>query len=127
MLALFFNEQRAGYRGDLIALMEMMTNGDFQPTQLANAISDLHEKGFSEDFTILGEELFWVQQQTCMPTNKFSMVECLRFDDPGEKNKGLLVLGVITTIEYIQGIVMYYFNSTSVLPTAFLRKFSRVT
>ncbi len=126
MLTHLLNKQNDGYNGGVMALMEVINYVDFQHNHLATAIIDLHEKGYSEDFVLFGKGLLWAQEKTCIRPNDFSIVECLRFDNPNEKNKVLLILGVMATVEYVKGIVMFYYNYTSQIPIVLANKLSNI-
>ncbi len=116
MLTHLFDKKSDDYNGDVMALMEVINCLDYQCDHLVTAIIDLHEKGYSQDFQVYGEYLLWVQEKIYIRTNDFAIVKCLRFDNPDEKNKVLLILGVKTNAEYVKGIVMFYYNYTSQIP-----------
>ena len=126
MLTYLLNKQKDGYNGGVMALMEVINYVDFQHNHLATAIIDLHEKGYSEDFVLFGKGLLWAQEKTCIRANDFSIAECFRFNNPDEKNKVLLILGVIATVEYVKGIVMFYYNYTSQIPAVLANKLGSI-
>jgi hypothetical protein len=112
MLTHLFSKRDAGAGTEGPAFLNAANYLDFQGNQLATAIIDLHKKGYVEDFVVSGESLLWAQEKVFIKVNDFSIVKCLRFNNPDDKNKVLLILGVVATVENVKGIIMYYYNYT---------------
>jgi hypothetical protein len=60
------------------------------------AVIDLHEKGFTDDFQFVGKDLLWVQGKTYVQSGEFSVLESHRFVT---KNKGIIQSGLILGIQ----------------------------
>jgi hypothetical protein len=118
MLSHLFSKKKDGYNGEVMALMNVVNYLDFQCNHVATAVIDLHEKGYVEDFVVSGKYLFWVQEKVYIKATEFSIVKCLRFNNPDKKNKVLLIMGVIATTENVKGIVINYYNAASQIPAA---------
>ena len=77
----------------------------------SDAISDLHKKGFSNDFHLSGNDLFWVQENLFIRAGEFSILEYHKI--PGSKNKmdELVVFGIIAPWHNIKGILIHHYKS----------------
>lgn len=77
----------------------------------SEAIIDLHERGFTEDFQLSGNDLLWIQRKTFVRQKDFSIVECHSISDsPGKET---FILGVITNGLLASGILMNHCKSHS--------------
>ena len=76
-----------------------------------DAISDLHKKGFANDFHLSGNDLFWVQENLFVRAGEFSILEYYKI--PGSKTKmnELVVFGIIAPWHNIKGILIHHYKS----------------
>lgn len=70
------------------------------------AIVDLHERGYSEDFQLVGNNLLWLQGKEMVDAADFSIEECHLFYDSNPINTTLIILGVVDLYHGIKGILM---------------------
>ena len=68
------------------------------------AIIRLHEKGFTEDFQFVGENILWVQQRLLLSLEEISLLEIHRI--PNTADGDTVVFGVIASQLGIQGILI---------------------
>ena len=71
-------------------------------TTAAAAITDMHERGFTSDFQLRGNDLLWVQQKTFLRTGEFAIIEYHWFWNPASKQTDLLLFGVMHPLVQIQ-------------------------
>lgn len=70
------------------------------------AIIDMHERGYSEDFHLVGNRLLWLQGKEMVETGDFSIEEYHLFYDSSLINTTLIILGVVDLYHGIKGILM---------------------
>lgn len=70
----------------------------------SEAVIDLHERGFTEDFHLFGNNLLWIQQQIFLTEKDFSIVECHSFINL--LGKKTIIFGVIASTVYVWGILI---------------------
>ncbi|QNA45903.1 hypothetical protein [Lacibacter sediminis] len=88
-----------------------------------DAVCDLHEKGFTHDFQISGNDLLWVQQQCFVRTGDFSIKEYHQFRDRSEKGAGIIVFGVVALYHNVKGILIRHYSTKSFkTPPVLLKK-----
>ena len=74
----------------------------------AAAIIDLHERGFSEDFKIVGDKILWIQRKLFFTVKNLSLVEVYRFIE--RDGSELLILGASLLPHFAPGILMWQFK-----------------
>jgi hypothetical protein len=70
----------------------------------SEAIISMHEKGYTEDFRFLGNNMLWVQKQRMMAVASFMLAECCLFLD--EKGAVVYLLALTTERGTVKGIVI---------------------
>jgi hypothetical protein len=70
------------------------------------AVIDLHEKGFTDDFQLIGNDLLWVQGKTFLRREDFSVLESYAFV---QKNK------TVSSSNFILGIQSLQHNAKGIL------------
>ena len=96
--------------------MKIYTNGP-------DVVSDLHQKGFSNDFQLFGNDLFWVQGNIFIRTGEFAILEYHEVTDPRDYLNELIVFGIIAPYHNIKGILLnHYKNYTNVTPPVIVKK-----
>jgi hypothetical protein len=93
------------------------------PLNGTTVISDLHEKGFENDFQLFGNDLFWVQGNIFIRTGEFSILEYYKV--PGSKNNTdeIIVFGIVAPYHNIKGILLNHYKSyTNSTPPVLVKK-----
>jgi hypothetical protein len=93
-----------------------------------DVISDLHKKGFSNDFHLSGNDLFWVRENLFIRAGEFAILEYHKI--PGSKNKmdEFVVFGIIAPHHNIKGILIYlYKSSTNFTPPVLIKKLNELS
>lgn len=74
------------------------------------AIIDLHERGYSEDFHLTGNSLLWLQGKIKMGTGDFYITEYHLFVDANPFRNSLAIFGVVAIYQELKGILIYHSN-----------------
>jgi hypothetical protein len=72
----------------------------------SDAVSDLHKKGFTNDFLLSGNDLFWVQGKTFVRVGEFAILECYEIPDACNIKKGFTVFGIVAPYHRVKGILL---------------------
>lgn len=86
------------------------------------AIVDLHERGYSEDFQLTGNDLFWLQGKEKIKAEEFYITEYHLFFDTNPFRKQLAIFGVVAFCLELKGILIYHCKHYPNRITPFLRK-----
>lgn len=92
-----------------------------------DAIIDLHDKGYIEDFVLFGDELLWVQKKTFIDGADFSIIECHTFAYPGRSVEDLVIFGIMMLYENVKGILMNHYTFSSRVPDIIVNKINGIT
>ena len=76
--------------------------------QLVRTIVSMHENGFHQDFALAENGITWVQEQTFIKADDFSVVDLARFSYKGQAYREIIILSIVATVESIKGILIYY-------------------
>ena len=77
----------------------------------SEAVIDLHERGFTEDFQLFGTCLLWIQRKIFLRQKDFSIVECHSFID--SIGKETIIFGVVAKGLSASGILINHYKSYS--------------
>ena len=92
-----------------------------------DAISDLHEKGFTYDFHLIGNDLLWVQEKLFIRAGEFSILEYFKISDAKNKMNDFIVFGIIAPYHNIKGILLsHYRRHTKVMPPVLVKKLNEL-
>jgi len=72
---------------------------------IEDVISDLHRRGFTSNFTLLGDRLFCPQTQSFFNGNQFEIIEVHSFDEDYMSNGQTIVYAVECISNAIRGIL----------------------
>jgi hypothetical protein len=87
------------------------------------AIIDLHERGFTSDFQLFGNDLLWIQGKIFIREIEFSIIECHRFDRFPQSNNPIIIFGIVAPIYQARGILLNHYSSyTTKTPIVILKK-----
>ncbi len=71
---------------------------------IAAVIIDLHEKGFTEDFELLGKDILWIQQKHSFQSDELFICECYSFC--ANRRKRILIYGMVNNVYSAKGILL---------------------
>ena len=78
------------------------------------AIIDLHERGYCQDFQLYGNDLLWLQRKIFVCAGEFSIPEYYRFINQYKKKSEMIVLGVIAIYYNVKGILINHYYSEDI-------------
>ncbi len=84
-----------------------MTNYQF-PNE---AICDLHEKGYTCDFQLVGNDLFWIQEKIFVRAGDFSILHCHRFPQTNPNEPDTVIFGIAAHGHNVKGILLNHYTS----------------
>lgn len=76
------------------------------------AIIDLHERGFTEDFELCGDNILWIQQKTLLLSTNLELMESYFF--PNEGGKETIILAVALNGYCARGILLTHQKNNSI-------------
>lgn len=85
----------------------------------ADAICDLHGKGFTNDFHLSGNDLLWVQENLLIRMGEFVIVEYHKMEES-------IVFGIIALHHNIKGILLNRFNNSKAMSPILRRKLNEL-
>lgn len=68
------------------------------------AIVALHEKGFTEDFELVGDNMLWIQEKIWLQREEFAIVEC--HSVAKYTGQPLRIFGVVSDKYWAKGILI---------------------
>jgi len=74
-------------------------------TTIIDAISDLHERGYSADFNLLGNRLFCSQTKFFLSADEFDVLEMYSFDEETGTEGETIVYGIESSGKEVRGIL----------------------
>jgi hypothetical protein len=91
-----------------------------------SAIKELHDRGFTQDFVLFEQYLYWTQEKLFISPMDFSIEECHRFAFPAPTNKrdDLVVFGVTAVSGHVKGILLNHYTYTTAIPDIIRMKLS---
>lgn len=93
----------------------------------AELVIALHQKGFTQDFQLKGNDLLWLNEDKATLIGEFIIVEFHKIIHRNEHYCKTLVLGIIALHHNIKGIVLRRCNiQTNFLPPVLLRKLNEL-
>jgi hypothetical protein len=72
----------------------------------ADAVSELHKRGFTDDFQLLGNVLLWVQGKVLIKSGEFAILECHTVCGTKKRRKGFNVYGIVAPFHNSKGILI---------------------
>jgi hypothetical protein len=122
MLTHIFTNSFDTYNSDAMALLESVDDTNKNHRHYADAIIDLHERGYCQDFVLFGNNLLWVQEKIFISSNDFSILEYHQFGHPSGQHEYLVILGIIATDDNVRGISMNPYTYASKIPEVIVSK-----
>lgn len=71
----------------------------------------LHEKGFTNDFRMLNNELIWIQENISITTDDFLILECHRVTSNVSGKDHMLIFGILIFPYFEKGILSIPYQS----------------
>jgi hypothetical protein len=87
-----------------------------------DAIIDLRERGYWQDFDLLGNDLIWCQEKISVRAADFSIRELHRFCRPNHRETGTFVFGILAWSHQVMGILIYHFSNYTLNAPPVIRK-----
>lgn len=85
-----------------------------------DAVSDLHKKGFTNDFQLLGSGLLWVQEHIVIRRSKFAILEYHKVYESKNESCTVVVFGILALHLNVKGILINRYPGSSVTTPAVL-------
>jgi hypothetical protein len=126
MLTHIFTNSFDAYNTDTMTLLELIDDARKSHLCFADAIIDLHERGYCQDFVLFGNDLLWVQEKIFIHSNDFSILECHQFGHPDGQHEDLVILGIMAMGDNIKGILMNHYTYTSKMPEVIISKLHKL-
>jgi len=93
----------------------------------ADIVSDLHSKGFTNDFQLFGNDLLWVQEGIFVRAGEFAILEHHKIPTTNDNEAELVVFGIIAPYHNIKGILLnHYKHYTYNTPPVITRKLNEL-
>jgi hypothetical protein len=91
------------------------------------AIIDMNERGYTSDFKLVGNDLFWVQGKFFIRAGDFSVTEYYHFSDPSGRTHGPAVFGVMAFHHNLRGILLNdYSKHTNLAAPVLIKKMNEM-
>jgi hypothetical protein len=92
-----------------------------------DAISSFHKKGFENDFQLLGNDLFWIQENFFIRAGEFSILEYHEIHRSKSNVDEIAVLGIVALYHNIKGILIHHYKDyTNSTPPVLLKKLNEL-
>jgi hypothetical protein len=72
----------------------------------ADVIIDLHERGFTHDFALLGNKIWWIQENCFLPLADLTILECHDIAGHWEDNQPSYIFGLVVNCYDVKGILI---------------------
>jgi len=69
-------------------------------------VSDLHKMGFTNDFILSGNDLFWVQGKIFVRIEDFAILEYYKIRDANNIKNGFTAFGILAPYQGVKGILL---------------------
>lgn len=96
-------------------------------SNITDIISDLHRRGFTNDFQLVGNDLLWVQENLFIRAGEFSILEYFKISDSKNDMNEFIVFGIVAPYHNIKGILLNHYRSyTNVTPPVLVKKLNEL-
>ena len=93
----------------------------------ADAVCHLHEKGYTNDFQLFGNDLLWIQEKIFIRVGEFSIAEYHKIINLQEDGDELIIFGVYAPWHNVKGILVnHYQNYIHSTPPVLKKKLSEL-
>lgn len=88
---------------------------------LSEMVVDMHERGYTDDFELNGDDIYWVQKKLVLNSDEFLIIECHSF--LGKRGDGLIIFGIVSPRFLVKGLMLNHYNTPLVeCPLIILKK-----
>jgi hypothetical protein len=94
-----------------------------------DAVNDLHKKGFTNDFQLIGNDLLWVQGKSFIRAGEFAILEYHTIIETKQKSDEheLIIFGIVAPMHHIKGILINHYKSyTTTTPPVIVKKINEL-
>ena len=77
----------------------------------AEAVSDLHKKGYTNDFQLIGNDLLWIQEKIFIRVGEFSIAEYHKIVDLYKQIDQVVIYGVYAAWHNVKGILVCHYKN----------------
>jgi hypothetical protein len=96
-------------------------------SNITDAISDLHNNGFTDDFHLSGNDLFWVQEKLLIRAGEFAILEWYNITKTKSNMDDLVVFGIIAPYHNLKGVLIGHEKSnTNSKPPVIVKKLNEL-
>ena len=93
----------------------------------SDAVNDLHQKGYTNDFQLFGNDLLWVQEKIFIRLGEFAITDCHKIIDPKSNMDRLIVFGIYAPWHNVKGILVNHYKSyTNTTPPVIQKKLNEM-
>ena len=93
----------------------------------SETVIDLHRRGFTNDFHLVGKDLLWVQEGVFVTAGEFAILECHKIVLPKNNMKEEIVFGIVIPHHNIKGILLNdYRTYTDSTPPILVKKLNEL-
>ena len=91
-------------------------------------VNYLHNNGFTQDFHLFGNDLFWIQEKIFIREHEFSITEYYEIIEPSDSLNELIVFGIFSSFYQVKGILVnHYKRYTDLTPAVIIRKLKELS
>ena len=77
----------------------------------ADAVSDLHQKGYTNDFQLFGNDLLWVQENIFIRIGEFTIAECHKIINLENNIDQTIIFGINSPWYNVKGILINHYKN----------------
>src|SRR5215510_1938773 len=93
----------------------------------SDAVYDLHQRGFTNDFQLVGNDLLWVQEGMFVRAGEFAILEYHKIVLPKDNMNKEIVFGIAAPYHNIKGILLNHYKSyTDSTPPVLVKKLNEL-
>jgi len=90
-------------------------------------IAGMHERGYSSDFQLFGNDLLWIQEKKFIRPGEFTIMEYHRFPSQLKKAPDIIIFGVVAHHYGVKGILLNHYSSyTLKTPPVIVKKLNEM-
>ena len=94
---------------------------------IQEAVADMHERGYTNDFRLSGNDLLWVQGKMLVRTGDFAILEYHRFANSRKNRADLILFGILALNNSAKGLLLNHCSKlTMVAPPVMVKKLNDI-
>ena len=96
-------------------------------SNITDAVFDLHKKGFTNDFQLIGNDLLWIQEDLFVRAGEFAILEYHKIPPSKNQVHESVVFGITAPHHNIKGILLNHYHSyTDNTPPILVKKLNEM-